>query len=469
MRRRSLAKRIRTFNTPHAGPLLLRAMATASSKVLEPPSKKAKTAEGKATRNTTLLEKSPFPVEALVRQHETIILLPVEQLLMQLLLDYRDEILSDPASPMLEIWFTGGWVRDKLLGIQTMDIDAALSTMTGMQFGLGLENFYSRNRAKYVYEAEMLCVSSSFKLHKVDKKPEKSKNLETGAAHIFGLDVDFVNLRGETYTEDSRNPQMEFATAEEDAFRRDATVNALFYNVGEQKVEDFTGKGLQDMAAGIMRTPLDPHQTFVDDPLRVLRLIRFASRLGYAIDDGAKQSMKDERIHASLNAKISRERVGIEVMNMMSGRNPLMAYQLIYDMGLYSTVFLNSTSQSLHSLTSLLPDKEPGCPWPSTWPHAYRLLTALFEDTTVLGQNLARSEAKGENVWIMAAYAPIAALRRTEPRQAIKDATNAMKITHNTSKLLEDGLNHMDDIQSKLDLVSAHVLSVGTLVSTIAS
>ncbi len=318
--------------------------------------------EGKATRNVPLLEKSPYPVKALVRQHEIIDLLPVEQLLRRLLLDYRNEMLLDPASLKLEIWFTGGWVRDKLLGIQTMDIDVALNAITGMHFATGLKDFYATNGAKFIQEAEKLCISSSFKLHKVDKKPEKSKHLETATAHIFGLDVDFVNLRGETYTEDSRNPQMEFATVREDALRRDATINALFYDVEKQKVEDFTGKGLQDMAAGIINTPLDPHQTFIDDPLRILRLIRFASRLGYALDEKVKESMKDKRIHASLNAKISRERVGIEVMKMLNGRNPFMACQLIYDSGLYSTVFLNSTSQSLHSLTSLLPDKCPGCP-----------------------------------------------------------------------------------------------------------
>jgi len=63
----------------------------------------------------------------------------------------------------------------------------------------------------------------------------------------------------------------------------------------------------------------------MDDPLRVLRVNRFASKLGYAIDGGAQQSMEDERIHAALNAKISRERVGIEVVKMMNSRNPLMA------------------------------------------------------------------------------------------------------------------------------------------------
>lgn len=364
---------------------------------------------------------SLFPSEPLRRQHTTIILLPVEQLLRQLLLEYRDEVISKDATSKLDIWFTGGWVRDKLLGIQTMDIDAALSTMTGMQFGKGLESFYSINGHNYIQEAKRLQVSPLFKLYKVDKKPEKSKHLETGTAHIFGLDVDFVNLRGETYTEESRNPQMQFATAEEDALRRDATVNAIYYDIEKQQVEDFTGKGLEDMAASIIRTPLEPCQTFVDDPLRVLPLIRFASRLGYAIADDVKQSMKDKRIQVALNTKISRERVGMEVLKMINGRNPRRAFQLIYEMGLYSTIFINSNSQSLCSLTSLLPKDQLGMPWPSRWPDAYRTLAVLLQDKTILA-DLALPQEKGESVWIMAAYAPIASLRRTNLKQAVKDA-----------------------------------------------
>ncbi|KAM3558490.1 hypothetical protein MY1884_003951 [Beauveria asiatica] len=101
-----------------------------------------------------------------------------------------------------------------------------------------------------------------------------SKKLETAGGRLFGLDVDLVNLRKEVYDGQTRNPDMEFGTAQEDAFRRDATVNALFYNLKKQQVVDPTGRGLKDLDAKIMRRPLDPMQTFMDDPLRVLRLIR---------------------------------------------------------------------------------------------------------------------------------------------------------------------------------------------------
>lgn len=411
--------------------------------------------------NHTVCTVPSSPTIPLKRQHESIVLLPVEQLLRQLLLDYRDELLAKDPSCRLEIWFTGGWVRDKLLGVQSMDIDAALSTMTGVQFGEGLETFYSENQGNYTKEAERIQVSSKFKLYKVDKKPEKSKHLETGTAHIFGLDIDFVNLRGETYTEESRNPQMDFATAEEDAFRRDATVNAIFYNVETQQVADFTDKGLDDMAAGIMRTPLDPSQTFMDDPLRVLRLIRFASRLGYTIADDAKQSMKDQRIHAALNAKVSRERIGIEVFKMLNGRDPLMSFQLIYELGLYASVFLATDSSSLHLLKQRHRVVEHGMPWPVRWPNSYRLLTSLLQDTTILNE-LAGSQ---EYVWLIAAYAPIAPLRQESSKQAVKDATEALKLTRIHSKLLEESLMHMDDIRAIVDLAATHDRTDKKLVS----
>ena len=133
-----------------------------------------------------------------------------------------------------------------------------------------------------------------------------------------------MNLRKETYTEESRNPTVEFGTAEEDALRRDSTVNALFYNLNSLEVEDFTKRGLQDLELKVIKTPLPPLETFTDDPLRVLRAIRFASRLGFDIDEGDKQAMCDARIKQALKVKISRERGGTEVLTMLKGRQILM-------------------------------------------------------------------------------------------------------------------------------------------------
>jgi hypothetical protein len=208
-----------------------------------------------------------------------------------------------------------------------------------MPFGKALEDISSRNGAKYRQEAQKLSVPLEFNgLHKSSRMSDNSKHLETGIAPVFGLDVDLVNLKEETYTQDSRNPQIKFGTAVKDTFRRDATINALFYNLIMQQIDDFTRNGLQDLATGIVRTPLDPHHTFMDDPLRVLRVIRFASKLGYKINDAAKQSVKDKRMHVALNAKIGYERIGTETIKMMNSQNPLIAFRLIYEMDLSNSV-----------------------------------------------------------------------------------------------------------------------------------
>ncbi len=261
----------------------------------------------------------------------TIRLTPLESTLRTLLLDVaayiQEQGITEEGSdvkkhPQTVLRFTGGWVRDKLLGVDSHDIDVGISSMTGYQFGMALKDYLDipENLEKYKKslpseERNDAIVS----LHKIDANPEKSKHLETVTTKIFGLDIDLVNLRKETYSEDSRNPQMEFGTAEEDALRRDATINALFYNLNESKLEDLTKRGLDDMKKRIIRTPLEPYQTFKDDPLRVLRLIRFASRLGYKIDQETESAMQNEDISVALKLKISKERVLNELDKMLHG------------------------------------------------------------------------------------------------------------------------------------------------------
>lgn len=253
-----------------------------------------------------------------------------ETILKTLLLDVAKYI--NPQNPC-QLRFTGGWVRDKLLGVGSHDIDVAIDVMTGYQFGLKMKEYLEIPGNSSIYGLHGIDTDDAQPngtakldqkklvsgLHKIEANPEKSKHLETVTTRVFGLDIDLVNLRKETYTDDSRNPQMEFGTPEEDALRRDATINAMFYNLQTEKIEDFTGRGFDDMKHKVIRTPLEPYQTFKDDPLRVLRLIRFASRLDYAIDPEAERFMGDATIKEALKVKISRERVGVEVEKMLKG------------------------------------------------------------------------------------------------------------------------------------------------------
>jgi tRNA nucleotidyltransferase (CCA-adding enzyme) len=212
----------------------------------------------------------------------------VEANLKRLLLDVAHFVEHHPAAKdatPLVLRFSGGWVRDKLLNKDSKDIDVTIDRMTGYQFGLKIQEYLKvpGNAGKYV-TGDGANRQTTAKISKIEANPDKSKHLETATTKVFGLEIDLVNLRKETYTEDSRNPQVEFGTPEEDAMRRDATINAMFYNLNTSSVEDLTRRGLDDLKNGLIRTPLEPVETFTDDPLRVLRLIRFAARFGYEID-----------------------------------------------------------------------------------------------------------------------------------------------------------------------------------------
>lgn len=176
---------------------------------------------------------------------------------------------------------------------------------------------------------------------KIVANPEQSKTLETATANVLGLALDFVNLRKEVYQEGSRIPIMvsvcflwqsqgktdasawqSFGTPHEDAERRDTTINSLFFNVHTRRVEDWTRQGLPDLRDGLIRTPLPALRTFLDDPLRVLRCVRFAARFGYRLDAGITQCLggeQGESVRSALAGKVSRERFGIEVDKMLGG------------------------------------------------------------------------------------------------------------------------------------------------------
>ena len=155
---------------------------------------------------------------------------PAELDICRALLSFCESYNKDKSGPQqLELRITGGWVRDKLLGKQSHDLDIAINHLSG-------EEFASRLLEYLAAEDPQLKAQS---VHTIKKNPDKSKHLETCTTKLFGLDIDFVNLRSEKYTADSRVPVIECGTAEEDALRRDATLNALFYNLNQDKIEDF--------------------------------------------------------------------------------------------------------------------------------------------------------------------------------------------------------------------------------------
>ena len=244
----------------------------------------------------------------------------------------------------------GGFVRDKLLGIPSDDIDIAVSNMTGKQF-VEKATQYGDEWQKQNGQPHPALGKS----YVVEANPEKSKQLETTALQIYGLKVDFVNLREEKYDPESRVPVMTLATGpdapKKDAERRDLSINALFYNINTGQIEDYVG-GLEDLQSMTLRTPLEPVQTFKDDPLRLLRVLRFYSKYPNArIDPKIIEAMKLPEVHnmyADLSAafdpkkknyKVSPERAWPELKKIMSGARPAEALRIMFNTGLYKAVF----------------------------------------------------------------------------------------------------------------------------------
>ena len=164
------------------------------------------------------------------------------------------------------------------------------------------------------------------------------RNFGTAQVKRHGLELEFVGARRESYSRDSRKPVVEEGTLEEDLSRRDFTVNALAMRVnrnGFGELVDLFG-GLADMEEGILRTPLDPDVTFSDDPLRMMRGIRFATQLGFRLhpDTFAATARNAERINI-----ISRERVAGELMKIMASPRPSTGWKLLLDSGLLRLIF----------------------------------------------------------------------------------------------------------------------------------
>ena len=134
------------------------------------------------------------------------------------------------------------------MGLKSDDIDVALDNMCGEDFA----KLICHHLDSTASDAEQS------RYYVIKANSEKSKHLETATIKIDDFAVDLVNLRSETYTENSRVPVVEIGTPEQDAYRRDLTINSLFYNINSGNIEDYTGLGLTDIRDRVIRTPLDP-------------------------------------------------------------------------------------------------------------------------------------------------------------------------------------------------------------------
>lgn len=213
----------------------------------------------------------------------------------------------------LEAYVVGGFVRDILLERPSKDIDIVV-------VGSGI--------ALAEAAAEKLRV----------KKVSTFKNFGTAHFRYKDIDVEFVGARKESYQRDSRKPIVEDGTLNDDQLRRDFTINALAIDLRKsnfgQLVDPFDGVG--DLDKGIIRTPLDPDTTYSDDPLRMLRAIRFATQLGFTIES---ESLKAIFRNADRLAIISAERISDELNKIILSKQPSRGFDLLFNTSLLHHFF----------------------------------------------------------------------------------------------------------------------------------
>ncbi|MCK9311320.1 MAG: CCA tRNA nucleotidyltransferase, partial [Bacteroidales bacterium] len=224
------------------------------------------------------------------------------------------EVISEAADELqVECYVIGGFVRDIFLKRSSKDIDI-------VTVGRGIE------LAKLVAK-------------KIGKNARVTvfKNFGTAQIHLKKLDLEFVGARRESYQRDSRKPMVEDGSLEDDQKRRDFTINALAVCLNKDRFGELVDpfEGLEDMRAMLLRTPLDPDITFSDDPLRMMRAVRFACQLDFDMVPEAFEAIERNKERISI---ISGERIADELNKMMKSRKPSIGFRLLEACGLLDII-----------------------------------------------------------------------------------------------------------------------------------
>lgn len=246
----------------------------------------------------------------------------------------------------------GGFVRDKILGRPSKDIDV-------VTLGSGIE----------------LAQEVASRLIK-NPKVTTYRNFGTAMFRYRGVDVEFVGARKESYNRNSRKPIVEDGTLEDDQRRRDFTINALAIDLHPdrfgQLVDPFNG--LQDLNDKIIRTPLEPDTTYSDDPLRMLRAIRFATQLDFKITEESLDAIVRNKERIKI---ISMERVSEEFNKIMLTPRPSTGIKLLQKVGLLELVF-----PQLDALKGV--DVVDGCKHKDNFYHTMEVLDNVCEKSSEL-------------------------------------------------------------------------------------
>ena len=227
------------------------------------------------------------------------------------------KIVSECAAEQgVRAFVIGGYVRDCFLGRPCNDIDIVVEG-SGIEFAGAVGRRTGKNVSYF-------------------------KNFGTAMLRYHGDEIEFVGARKESYRRESRKPIVENGTLEDDQLRRDFTINAMAFSLQSDSFGDLVDPfgGIKDLSAGIIRTPLEPDTTYSDDPLRMLRAIRFATKLStpelrFTIVPESIESMKRMKDRLTI---LSKERIVEELNKMLVTSRPSMAFELMEETGLLEYV-----------------------------------------------------------------------------------------------------------------------------------
>jgi len=213
----------------------------------------------------------------------------------------------------VEIYVIGGYVRDRLMGRPFKnDIDILV-------IGSGID--FANRVGEHLHT-----------------KVSVFKNFGTAMLRHEHIDIEFVGARKESYRSDSRKPIVENGTLEDDQKRRDFTVNAMAFSLNMANFGELLDpfNGLNDIKIKTIRTPLNPEETFSDDPLRMMRAIRFAAQLQFKISSPTFNAIKTQRERIKI---ISKERITDELNKIIASKKPSIGFNYLFDSGLLQLIF----------------------------------------------------------------------------------------------------------------------------------
>ena len=210
-------------------------------------------------------------------------------------------------------FLVGGYVRDLLLGRKSKDIDV-LVIGDGISFASEVENKLGSKANLQIF-----------------------KNFGTAMIAYNDLEIEFVGSRKESYQKSSRNPVVSIGTFEDDISRRDFTINSIAISLNEDNKGEIIDlfDGIQDLKKGIIKTPKDPKITFYDDPLRMMRAVRFASQLNFEIKNSNIEVIKSEKERINI---ISNERIHEELNKILLSPKPSIGFILLMKTGLLEII-----------------------------------------------------------------------------------------------------------------------------------